>query len=76
MTDFDLIIKNGTVVTAADKTDCEIGIREGRIVAMSERLDSAEQIVDAKGKLILAGGVDSHVHTRSTEPRPATGDAS
>ena len=62
MTDFDLIIKNGTVVTAADKTVCDIGVRDGRIVAISEHLDGAEQVVDAKGKLVLPGGVDSHVH--------------
>ena len=62
MTNFDLIIRNGTVVTAADKANCDIGIRGGRIVAMSERLDGAGQVVDAKGKLILPGGVDSHVH--------------
>ena len=62
MTDFDLIIKNGTVVTASERTDCEIGIRDGRIVAMSERLDGAGHVVDAGGKLILPGGVDSHVH--------------
>ncbi len=62
MTSFDLIIKNGTVVTAADKIDCDIGIKDGRILALSQSLDRGDRVIDAKGKLVLPGGVDSHVH--------------
>lgn len=62
MTEFDLIIRNGTVVTAADETRCDIGIRGGRIVALAESLSGAKEEIDASGKYVLPGGVDSHCH--------------
>jgi dihydropyrimidinase len=59
---FDTIIRNGTVVTAADASRCDVGIRAGKIVALAERLDGAEEVIDAAGKLVLPGGVDGHCH--------------
>jgi dihydropyrimidinase len=62
MTDFDIILRGGTIATAADTTACDVGIRGGKIVALGQDLGSATEIVDADGKLILPGGIDSHVH--------------
>ena len=31
MSEFDLVIQNGTVVTAADTIKCDIGIKDGKI---------------------------------------------
>ena len=62
MTAYDLVIKGGTVVTAADTVHCDIGVRGGRIAALSEGLDAAGDVIDATGKLVLPGGIDSHVH--------------
>jgi len=60
---FDLIIRGGKVVTATDLMSCEIGIREGRIVAMAENLDSANaDVIDAAGRWVTPGGVDGHCH--------------
>lgn len=59
---FDTIIRGGTVVTAADTFTADIGILDGRIVAMAEGLSEATEIIDARGKLVLPGGIDSHVH--------------
>jgi dihydroorotase-like cyclic amidohydrolase len=59
---FDTIIRGGTVATAADTFSCDIGIRGGRIAALGERLGGAREVVDAGGKLVLPGGIDSHVH--------------
>lgn len=59
---FDLVVRGGTVVTAADVTRCDIGIRDGRIVALGEDLGKAPQEVDATGLYVLPGGIDSHVH--------------
>ena len=36
MKQYDLIIKNGTVVTATDMYDCDIAVKDGKIVAMEE----------------------------------------
>ncbi|MGA2793494.1 MAG: dihydropyrimidinase [Roseiarcus sp.] len=62
MSEFDTIIRGGTVVTASDTFKCDVGIRGGRIVALGENFDDAQTKIDATGKLVLPGGIDSHVH--------------
>ncbi|MDQ0391944.1 dihydropyrimidinase [Labrys monachus] len=59
---FDLCIRNGTVVTAAERFAGDIGIRDGRIAAMGRDLPRAERDIDASGLLALPGGVDTHCH--------------
>jgi dihydropyrimidinase len=59
---FDLLIRNGTVATAGDVVRCDIGIRDGRIAAVGTELGRAEQVIDATGRLVTPGGVDSHCH--------------
>ncbi len=59
---FDTIIRGGTVATAADTFRCDVGIRAGKIVALGADLGEAKDIVDARGRLVLPGGIDSHVH--------------
>ena len=58
----DLAIRGGTVVTAADVMRCDVGIRDGRIVALGEAVGPADRIIEADGLLVLPGGIDSHVH--------------
>ena len=62
MTKFDTIIRGGHVANASESFDCDIGIRGGRIAALGEDLGSADEIIDARGRLVLPGGIDSHVH--------------
>jgi len=62
MPELDLVIRNGTAVTAADTTRCDVGVRGGRIVALGEDLPRAATEIDASGRLVLPGGVDSHCH--------------
>ncbi len=62
MTDFDLIIRGGTVATASDNTVCDVGIKDGRIAALADKLEDGERIIDASGLLVLPGGIDSHCH--------------
>jgi dihydropyrimidinase len=59
---FDTIIRGGTVATASDTFSCDVGISGGKIAALGADLGSAAEIVDATGKLVLPGGIDSHVH--------------
>ena len=61
MPDFDLVVRGGTVVTAADTFRADIGIRDGRVVTIGEGLDGARKL-DADGLLVLPGGVDTHCH--------------
>jgi len=65
---FDLVIRNGQVVTAADTSRCDIGIRDGRIVALGESLGAGRDEIDAGGKLVLPGGVDAHCHLDQPMP--------
>lgn len=62
MSGFDLTIRGGTVVTAADTIRADIGIRGGKIISVAERLEAGARDVDATGLLLLPGGIDSHVH--------------
>lgn len=62
MSEFDLVVRNGTVATAADLFRADIGIREGRIVMLGADLPAARREIDATGRLVLPGGVDSHCH--------------
>lgn len=62
MSDFDTIVRGGRISTAADTFTCDIGIREGRIAALGHELGDAAEVIDAAGKWVLPGGIDSHVH--------------
>jgi dihydropyrimidinase len=59
---FDTIIRSGTVVTAADTFACDVGIRDGKITALGQDLGAAKTMIDATDRLVLPGGIDSHVH--------------
>ena len=59
---FDVLLRGGTVATASDTFACDIGIRDGRIAALGDKLGDAKEVVDVTGKLLLPGGIDSHVH--------------
>jgi dihydropyrimidinase len=58
---FDLVITNGTLVTAEATMRADLGIRDGEIAAIGRRLTGLETI-DAAGMLVLPGAVDEHVH--------------
>lgn len=62
MSEFDLIIRGGTVATASDAFRSDVGITGGKIVALGSRLTGALRTIDASGKLVLPGGIDAHCH--------------
>ena len=62
MNRFDLVVRGGTVVTAADTFRADVGIRGGAIAALARDLDGGGEEIDASGKLVLPGGIDSHCH--------------
>lgn len=68
---FDTVVQGGTVVTAADVVRADIGIRDGRIVAIADRLTGGDTTIDAGGRLVLPGGVDAHCHLDQIEPTGA-----
>ncbi|MGD8904819.1 MAG: dihydropyrimidinase, partial [Anaerolineae bacterium] len=58
---YDLVITNGTIVTAEATAQADLGIAAGRIAAIGTGLHGLET-VDAIGKLVLPGAIDEHVH--------------
>ena len=58
---YDLVIKNGTIVTASSTYKADIGINKGKISAIAESL-SCDNEIDALGKLVTPGAIDTHVH--------------
>lgn len=62
MQTLDTVIRNARVVTAADTFTCDIGIRDGRIVSLATDLPPGLKEIDAGGRHVTPGGVDSHVH--------------
>ncbi|MGH7120205.1 MAG: dihydropyrimidinase [Acetobacteraceae bacterium] len=61
MSDFDLVVRGGTIVTGTDMMRADVGLSGGRIAAIADRLDGTATL-DAAGLLVLPGGVDSHCH--------------
>lgn len=68
----DLLIRGGTVVTAAGTQQADVLVRGGSIAQVGEtRASVTADVVDATGLLVLPGAVDVHTHTRvATEAEP------
>ena len=62
MAEYDLVIRNTIIATAADVVKGDIGITGGRVVALGERLDKGKKEIDATGLIAVPGGIDAHVH--------------
>lgn len=63
----DTLIKNAQAILESGKAAVDLGIRAGRIVALTA--DSAgiraDETIDAAGKLLLPGAIDIHFHCRA-----------
>src|SRR3990170_56912 len=58
-----LLLKGGTCVNPTGPFEADLLIDEGKIAAIGEALSgSFEKVIDARGRLVLPGGVDVHVH--------------
>src|SRR5882724_4877423 len=62
MAEYDLVIRNGTIVTASDTVRCDVGIKDGVIATLGRAVGAGTREIDALGMLVLPGGVDSHCH--------------
>ncbi len=58
---FDLVIKNGTIVTAEASYRADVAIQGERIAAVGQNLTGVAEF-DAGGKLVTPGAIDIHVH--------------
>lgn len=57
------LIKNGRIVTAVDDYHADILIEDEVISAIGKDLKmEVDKTIDAKGKLVIPGGIDAHTH--------------
>ena len=60
---YDLIIKNGHVFAPQDLGIVDVAIKGGKIAALGDfDTEDAESVIDASGKLIFPGLVETHAH--------------
>jgi urease subunit alpha len=72
----DLVITNAVVLDHWGVVKCDVGVRDGRIVALGKagnpdiadsvhpdlRIGPSTEILAGEGRLLTAGGIDCHVH--------------
>jgi dihydropyrimidinase len=58
-----VLIKNGRIVTAADDYYADLFVSKSQVDLIGRNLVlPADHVIDAKGKLVLPGGIDPHTH--------------
>jgi len=67
---YELMVRNGTLlIPGVGPMLADVGISDGRILAIGENLPgSASETLDSRGKVVLPGIVDPHVHIGNEMP--------
>ncbi|HYA56625.1 MAG TPA: dihydropyrimidinase [Nitrososphaerales archaeon] len=59
----DLLVKNARIITGSESFESNIGVEGGKIASLSPILEpSGERAYDARGKIVIPGGIDAHTH--------------
>ena len=63
----DLLVKNGLTYVDGVFKKCDVGVKDGKIACVAECgiLGEAKRVIEAEGKYVIPGGIDTHVHIRS-----------
>jgi dihydropyrimidinase len=72
----ELIVRNGLLVTAVGQTEGDLRIRNGTIAEIGRSLSAAAgtREIDAKGMLVIPGGIDPHTHLLEAPGRKGDDD--
>jgi allantoinase len=63
MLTFDLIVRGGTLVTTTGLESADLGISDGKTVALEPEISGTSRVeIDARGLHVLPGVIDAHVH--------------
>lgn len=71
--EFDWLIRNGQIAdgTGNPVYHADVGIKDGRIVAIGKELKGeAKHVLDAKGLVVAPGFIDVHTHAEGIEKQP------
>lgn len=62
----DLVLKNGNVYVEGSFKETAVGVKDGKIVIISDEayMPEAEKVIDIKGQYVIPGTIDTHVHFR------------
>jgi len=73
--DYDLLVRGGRVIDPAQRVDrlADLAIRGGKVVAVRPDIPaaSATTVIDARGKLVVPGLIDIHLHARDAALPPS-----
>jgi dihydropyrimidinase len=72
----DLLIRGGIVVTPEDVGERDVGVQDGAIVAVTwpgTLPADAGRVIDARGKIVLPGGIEPHAHIAIPVPEAWAG---
>jgi len=59
----DFVVKNARIITGSESFESSIGVEGGSIVSISPNLEpSGARVYDARGKIVIPGGIDAHTH--------------
>jgi dihydroorotase len=72
---YDIVIQGGRVIDPAQQMDrtADVAVRGGKIAAIRAQIPSsaASESIDARGKLVVPGLIDLHVHVADPKLGPA-----
>ena len=60
--DMDIILRNARVAGQEDRPPVDIGIEQGRIVAIEPSLAADGKEIDVRGRLVSPGFIETHIH--------------
>ena len=62
---YDLVVLNGRVMDPESGLDAirNVGVKDGKIAAITQDAIAGEQTIDAKGHVVAPGFIDGHLHT-------------
>jgi dihydropyrimidinase len=72
----DLLIRGGIVVTPEEVGERDVGVQDGKIVAVTSPgalPADAGRLIDARGKIVLPGGIEPHAHIAIPVPEAWAG---
>jgi allantoinase len=71
---YDILIKNGYLVLPTAVIKADMLVKEGKICGIVENSDNieAKEVIDAKGRYVMPGAIDPHVHAGHGEPHRET----
>ncbi len=71
---FDLLIKGGRLVDPKNGVDgiFDVALEDGKVIEIGKELsvDSAKEVLDATGKIVMPGIIDMHTHMRTVLGHP------